>query len=136
MHAQFSFEIDKPRRLVRIRMGGLFTHDDIAAFIAARREAHAQLGSAPNAHLTLNDVRGMKTQPADIVAAFHELLAAPEYRSRRLAFVIGSTLTRNQLMRAATGLTVRWFEDPAAAEAWLLEADGEEEAAPLRCAAG
>ena len=117
-------------------MGGLFTHDDIAAFIAARREAHLELGCPPNAHLTLNDVRGMKTQPADIVAAFHELLAAPEYRSRRLAFVIGSTFTLSQLMRAATGRTVRWFEDPAAAEAWLLEAEEEEEeAAPLRRAA-
>ena len=117
-------------------MAGLFTHDDVAAFIAARRKAHLELGCAPNAHLTLNDVRGMKTQPADIVAAFHELLAAPEHRSRRLAFVVGSTFTRNQLMRAATGRTVRWFEDPAAAEAWLLEAEEEGEAAPLRRAAG
>jgi hypothetical protein len=134
MHADFSFEIDKPHCLIRIRMAGIFTHDDIDAFIAARRDAHRELGCPPNAHLTLNDLRGMKIQPADVVAAFHELLGSPEYRSRRLAFVVGQTLTRGQLMRAATGRTVRWFEDPVAAEAWLLEED--EESAPPRRAAG
>ena len=47
------------------------------------------LGCAPNAHLTLNDIRGMNVQAQDIVDAFQEMLAAPEYRSRRLAFVVG-----------------------------------------------
>jgi hypothetical protein len=133
MHADFSFEVDKSNCLIRIRMGGIFTHDDIDAFIAARRDAHRELGCPPNAHLTLNDLRGMKIQPADVVATFHELLASPEYRSRRLAFIVGQTFTRGQLMRAATGRSVRWFEDPAAAEAWLLEED--EETAPTRSAA-
>src|SRR5687768_10079847 len=125
MNTHFSFEIDKPRNLVRIKMAGLFSHKDVAAFIEARREAHRELGCPRNAHVTLNDVRGMKIQPADIVAAFREMLSAPEYRSRRLAFVVGPTLTRNQLMRAAAGRDVCWFEDPAAAEAWLLEEEGE-----------
>src|SRR5687768_10301182 len=98
MSAKFSFQIDPLRGLVRITMKGLFTPDDVGEFVRARREAHRQLGCAPNMHLTLNDVRGMKIQPQDVVTAFRELLADPEYRSRRLAFVAGQTLARSQLM--------------------------------------
>ena len=111
-------------------MGGLFTLPDIEAFRRDRQEAHAQLGCAPNQHLTINDLRGMKIQLQDVVAAFRSLLAEPEYRSRRLAFVAGPTLARSQLMRALSGRDARCFEDMAHAEAWLLVADTG--AVPLR----
>lgn len=115
-------------------MAGLFTPADIDAFLVARREAHRALGCGPNAHLTLNDLRGMKIQPQQSVSAFQDLLAAPEYRSRRLAFVVGPTLARNQLMRALASRQCQCFEDPAAAEAWLF--DGKMDKIPLRHAAG
>jgi len=130
MDGHFSFRTDPAIGLIRITMSGLFTPADVAAFLAARDEAHAALGCAPNQHLTLNDLRGMKIQPQEIVAEFREMLAAPRYRSRRLAFVIGPTLARAQLMRALGTRQVRCFEDPAEAEAWL-RAD-EDEAEPLR----
>lgn len=130
MSCHYSFDIDPPRRLVRIRMGGLFTPADIAAFVEARRVAHRALRCPANTHSTINDLREMKIQPAETVEAFRAMLAAPEYRSRRLAFVVGPTLTRNQLMRAASGRDVRWFEDPAGAEAWMREE--QEEPQPLR----
>jgi hypothetical protein len=125
MSQRFSFSIDKSRGLVRIAMNGLFTRGDIEDFVAARREAHAALGGQPNAHITLNDVRNMKIQTGEIVGAFREMLADPEFRSRRLAFVVGPTLTRNQLLRAVAGRDVCCFTDPASAEAWLLEEDSE-----------
>ena len=111
-------------------MAGFYTLADIRAFLAARREAHAQLNCAPNAHLTLNDIRGMSGQPATIVDAFTDMLADPEYRSRRLAFVVGANLARHQVMRALDNRIARVFADPEAAEAWLLSEDSE--AAPLR----
>ena len=120
MSADFSIHVDPVRNLVRIVMSGFFTEADIAAFAEARRQAHKRLRCAPNAHLTLNDLRGMKIQPSETVAAFQAMLAAPEYRSRRLAFVIGPTLTRGQLQRAIGGRDARCFEDPAEAEAWLF----------------
>lgn len=134
MSAKFSFEIDPLRSLVRITMKGLFTPGDVERFVEARQRAHRQLGCAPNRHLTLNDIRGMKIQPQDVVTAFRELLADPAYRSRRLAFVAGQTLARGQLMRALSSREARCFEDPAAAEAWLLLEESESE--PLRRAAG
>jgi len=120
MNARFSFKVDPARDLVRITMAGLFTLEDIAAFAEARREAHEQLQCAPNAHLTLNDLRELKIQPQEVVAAFRDMLAAPYYRSRRLAFVVGKTLARNQLMRAVADRDARCFDDPVSAEAWLL----------------
>jgi hypothetical protein len=133
MNKHFSFKVDPARDLVRITMAGLFTLKDIAAFAEARRQAHDKLSCPANAHLTLNDLRELKIQPQDVVAAFREMLAAPYYRSRRLAFVVGPTLARNQLTRALANRDARCFDDPISAEAWLLRAD---EGAPRRSAAG
>ena len=112
-------------------MSGLFTHDDIAAFLEARTRAHAELSCAPNQHLTLNDLTGMKIQPQDAVAAFRLMLSDPDVRSRRLAFVAGQTLARSQLMRALDGREARCFDNVEEAEAWLLD-EAEEVVASLR----
>src|SRR3954470_12654034 len=133
MKAEFSLEVDAQRDLVRIRMGGFFKQADIAAFLEARRVAHQALTCAPNAHVTLNDLREMSIQSHDIVDAFREMLAAPEYRSRRLALVVGYTLARSQAIRAIERREARWFSDPAEAEAWLFAEEQDE--APLRRAA-
>ena len=132
MDARFSFQVDPARDFVRITMAGLFSRQDIEDFVEARREAHARLLCAPNAHVTLNDIRGLKIQPQETVVAFRAMLAAPEYRSRRLAFVAGPTRARMQLLRALAGRDGRCFDDPITAEAWLLR---EEEPA-RRSAAG
>ena len=134
MSASFSFEVDPERDLVRIRMAGFFRPTDIADFLAARRVAHQALRCGPNQHLTINDIREMSIQSQDIVDAFQAMLAAPEYRSRKLAFIVGFTLARAQAIRALESRSARWFEDPAEAEAWLLAEDEEEW--PRRQAAG
>jgi len=129
MSAEYSIQVDPSRDLVRIRMSGFFTHHDIEGFLAARRQAHAELTCRRNAHLTLNDLRAMKIQSQEIVDAFRAMLAAPEYRSRRLAFIVSSTLARSQLGRALAGRDARCFEDPEAAERWLLSGKEESRAA-------
>lgn len=135
MSATFSVTCDPDRDLIRITMAGFFAPRDIATFLAQRREAHARLRCGPNRHLTLNDVRGMKIQPQQAVAAFQEMLADPAYRSRRLAFIVAPTLARGQLARALAGRAdAALFEDPAEAEAWLLGPAQDE--TPLRRAAG
>jgi hypothetical protein len=120
MGAEYSIEADPTRDIVRIRMSGFFTDDDIAGFLAAREKAHARLTCGPNQHLTLNDLRGMKIQAQDIVDAFRGMLSDSAYRSKRLAFVVSPTLARSQLTRAIAGRDARFFESIAAAEAWLF----------------
>jgi hypothetical protein len=127
MKATYSFRIDRARALVRIQMSGLFTMADIAGFIEARQRAHAELGCAPNRHMTLNDLRFMKIQSQEAVTAFRELLADPAYRSRRLAFVAAQTLARSQLLRALDGRDdARCFDSVGEAEAWLLAEEADE----------
>ncbi len=123
MSAEYSFEVDSDRDLVRIRMGGFFTPADIEAFVRARDEAHRALTCPRNQHVTLNDIRDMKIQSQEIVDAFREMLAAPEHRSRRLAFLVGPTLARTQAMRALDRRDARCFEDSWSAEAWLFAKD-------------
>ncbi len=103
-------------------MSGLFTLADIAAFLEARQRAHDDLGCAPNAHVTLNDLRGMKIQSQEVVAAFRAMLADPAFRSRRLAFVAAPTLARGQLLRALQDRDnhARCFNSAGEAEAWLF----------------
>ena len=119
MSAEFSIEADPSRDLIRIRMAGFFTQSDVLAFLAARRDAHARLNCRVNQHVTLNDLRDMKIQSQEMVDAFRAVLADPLYRSRRLAFVVGPTLARTQLMRALDARNARCFEDIWTAEAWL-----------------
>lgn len=118
----FTIEVDIARSLVRIAMSGFFGDDDIARFVAERDIVHAQLTCAPNQHMTLNDLRGMKIQSQQAVAAFKKILGDPAYRSKRLAFVVSQTLARSQLMRALEGRDARCFESVTMAEAWLLGA--------------
>jgi hypothetical protein len=122
MSAIYSIHAEPERDLIRIAMAGLFTPEDILGFYEMRREAHARLTCRRNAHLTINDLRGMKIQPQESVTGFQQLLGAPEYRSRRLAFVIGRTLARSQLQRALSGRgpDTRCFDTIAEAEAWLF----------------
>ena len=134
MEEKFTFDIDRSHGLVRITMSGFYTLEDIAAFIEARAEAHAALGWPPNQHVTLNDVRDMKVQPQETVAAFQAMLSDPAYRSRRLAFVVSRSLARAQLSRALFGRDAQLFETVAEAEAYLL--GDEERTRPLRRAAG
>ncbi len=115
-------------------MSGFFLHDDVCRFLEARREAHEALGWPANAHVTLNDIRGMAPQPHEIVDAFHEVLMSAEFRSRRLAFVASQTVVRSQVLRALANREARCFTDSATAEAWLFESDTD--TAHLRRAVG
>jgi hypothetical protein len=128
MSAEYAVIADPSRDLIQIRMAGFFTAEDLKGFIEARRAAHAELRCGPNQHVTLNDVRDMKIQSQEMVDAFRAMLSDPVYRSRRLAFVVGPTLTRTQLLRAIDGRNARCFDDSWTAEAWLYS-DGDARAA-------
>lgn len=129
MQASWSIDVDPALSVVRITLRGFFTPADVAAFEAARDQAHARLRCAPHQHLTLTDTREMKIQPQDTVHAFQALLANKRHHSRKIAFVSASSLARMQLLRAAESRTARMFTDPAEAEAWLF---ADEPVSPLR----
>ncbi len=128
MGGEFHIHVDVARSLVRITMSGFFTEADIRAFLAEREAAHRLLRCGLNEHVTLNDMRDMDVRSQEVVESFRSILAAPEYRSRRLAFVVTGSLSRMQLMRTLSGRDARCFDDPWAAEDWLLS-EGDAQAA-------
>jgi hypothetical protein len=129
MAADFTFEVDRDRDLIRVVLSGFFAEDELHAFLDARRDAHAQLRCKPNQHLALVDIRGMKIQSQHAVEGFRDLLGDARYHARRLAFVVSPTLARSQLSRALASRAVRFFSDRQPAERWLLTGIDEAEAA-------
>ena len=120
--ASFSIDLDPLRDLVRVRLSGFFSVEDIARFQAELLLAHRQLACARRGGpLTVNDISGMAIQAQDVVARWGAFLADPAHRSRRLAFVVASTLARMQLQRAIGGRDARVFTDTAEAERWLFD---------------
>lgn len=123
MDGRFDIHVDPVTSLVRIDLAGFFTVETLERFVATRAMAYQQLRCRPNQHLSLTDIRGMKIQSQEIVAAFGAILADPAYRSRRLAFVVASSLARMQLQRAIGTRDARCFTDPEEAERWVLSGD-------------
>jgi len=135
MQSEFNITVDPDHDLVRITLRGFFEMADIERFLIARDKAHKQLRSAPNQHATLVDIRDMKIQSQEIVAAFRHVLANPAHQSRRLAFVIASTLARMQVIRAVDEREARYFGTMEEAEAWVLGNAEQESAERGICAA-
>lgn len=123
MDANFTILADTRQNLVRITLSGFFTASDVDSFVIARNASFADLTSAPNMHLTLCDIRDIKIQAQEIVGAFHHVLSDNEYRSRKLAVVVASTLARKQLERAAAGRFFCVFTSVEDAESWLYDDD-------------
>ncbi len=124
MPSSFSVVAEPMLDLVRIELSGFFQCADILAFQNARDHAHRQLTCKANQHLTLVDITGMQIQSQEAVEGFRALLTDPTYTSKRIAIVVGKTLARMQIQRAAAGRNVSYFtDDITAARSWLLAED-------------
>ena len=118
MDATYVIASDKSRNLVRIKMAGFYGQQDVQDFAAAYRDALTGL-QAPG-HLTITDITDMPIQAQDIIATFATAFAPPEVRSRRIAFICSSSLSRLQAQRLFGRDGVRFFECGDEAEAWIF----------------
>lgn len=125
MEARYAIVAEPKRDLVRITLSGFFDSTQVDDFNEARIAACRQLLCAPNAHVTLCDVSAMKIQTQDVVAAFTRIVSDPQTRSRKLAFITGTSLARLQTQRTAARPGVAYFKDSAGAEAWLFDKDDQ-----------
>jgi hypothetical protein len=126
MDAHFKIDVDHTHHIVRMTLAGFFAVGDIERLTVARDRAHATLGCDPHEHATLVDMRDMKIQSQDSVIGFAELLANPKHQSRKLAFVVASSLARAQMKRAATGREAGYFTCSLDALIWLLTEERRE----------
>ena len=123
MPARFSIAVDPVRHLVTVTSAGFFLVEDVAAFRESYRDALELLHCGPNQHLTLTDASGMRIQSREVVEAFMAMTRDPTLRSRRMAFVVGMSLSRQQMRRLPEPGRegIAYFAERAAAEAWLFE---------------
>lgn len=103
-----------------VRMSGFFTLADVARYGQAIGAATAKLGGSPDEQRMLSDISGMNIQSQEIVEAFRSFMANPRYAGRKIAFVVASTLARQQLQRAIGSRHARCFADVWEAERWLF----------------
>ncbi|MBA3878256.1 MAG: hypothetical protein C0500_00890 [Sphingobium sp.] len=125
MGGTISIQIDPPRYLIRMTLGGFFSLDDVERLDAERRRALAALNCGLNQHLTLCDVAACQLSTPDVVAALQRVIGNPLFRSKRCAMVVRGALARMQARRAVQRADVAMFDTRAAAEAWLFTADVE-----------
>ena len=123
--ARFRVEPDTARGVTYITLSGFFLLPDVAAFDREWAQAHALLRCAPNAHLTLCDISDMSIQSQDVVNAFTTIVRDPVRQGRRLAMVVGMSLSRHQAKRLnpPDREGVAHFFSRAEAEAWLFSDD-------------
>lgn len=123
--ANYSIDVDPLRDLVRVRLSGFFTTEEIDRFEAELQREHRRLGcDRRGGPLTLNDLTAMSIQSQEVLARWGEFLANPTHRSRRLALVVASALGRMQLQRIIGDRNARVFTDAVEAEKWLFS-EGE-----------
>lgn len=123
--ARFSIRADPARDVMYADVSGFFFARDVAAFDAAWWETRKQLSCGTNEHLTLCDITDMSIQTREVVIAFTHVVRDPRRRSRRLAMVVGASLSRQQAQRLPEPgrPDVGFFFDRAEAEAWLFSDD-------------
>lgn len=68
----------------------------------------------------INDISGMSIQGQEIVDRFRAVMGDPRYQGRRVAFIVVSSLARQQLMRIVGSRTAQVFGSREEAEQWLF----------------
>jgi len=127
MPTSASYAIDvQPWGFLRFKLTGFFDAETFARFVNDRQAAFARLTCAPNAHLTLVDLSECQLQPQLLATAFERIMADPATRSRRMAFVFGTSPTRMQVRRIVGKRDdVGLFAEEAAAMEWLTASAAE-----------
>lgn len=120
MNANYSFDVDRARCVVRIKLGGFFGTADVACFSAQLERAQRLLPPTRARHVTLCDISECRIQLQEVVDGFRKLLENPQLMSRRIAFVTGASPAKMQIRRLITRDSARAFDTAAAAERWLL----------------
>lgn len=126
----FTISTDRARKLVRVRLTGMLSVDDVQRFYREEADAIRAMGCRPGEHDVLVDLSECPLQLQHIVAEFQKEANAPG-RARRVAMVTGESLVRLQARRVFTRDGVALFGTVAEADGWLI-ADKMEAPRPLR----
>jgi len=113
--------VEPERKLVRARMGGLLTVEEVGLYARLEEEAVRSMGLASGEFYVLIETDGDMVQTQEVMNAFIELAKHSPIRAIRIATVRAGALTRMQSRRVAgVRSDTAVFEDVRSAEAWLF----------------
>ena len=115
----FTISTEPHRQLVRIKVTGMLTLEQVADFYRAEHEAIRAMGCPLGQQIAIVDVSECPLQLQQIVEAFQKSMESPA-RAKRLAMVTGGSLSRMQARRILKRDNAALFETVAEAEAWLF----------------
>jgi len=115
----FTIETQAEHKLVRIKLSGMLTLEEVEEFYRQEHDAIRRMGCALGEQIVLVDMTECPIQMQEIVSAFQDTMDRPD-RAWRLAMVTGGSLSRIQARRIAKRDHVAMFDTAAQAEAWLV----------------
>lgn len=124
----FDIATEPARSLLRITMRGHWDVATVALYETALRKAVQEMLAKGCPHgdmLALVDLREVKAQSQDVIAAYKERLDRADLAPRRLATLVSSALFKMQVQRIAIP-NQRLFTSEDDAVEWLLSADESE----------
>lgn len=125
----YSITVDTANKLLRVKLSGFLKPDEVKAFGNEVQVTVARLGYRSGEHSMLVDTCECSLQAQDVVAAFQRVISNAPIKSRRIAVVTGSSLSRMQTRRILVRDQAAMFDSAADAEHWLLTGDESEMAA-------
>jgi hypothetical protein len=117
--------VDRPHKLLELKLHGLLTPEDAAWIGEDLRAAIRTLGDDVGKHVTLYDASEVQVVPQATVDLLKSTFDNPAVRTlwaRKVAFVVTTALVRRQVQRLREiRPDIGIFGDRDAAIAWLLE---------------
>jgi hypothetical protein len=111
------------RKLVRAKMSGMLTIEDVHCFARDFRAAAAAMGASSDEFSLLVETQGNTVQQQQVMSAFQELLTRPKVRARKVAIVRHGMLGRMQARRLTEQRSdTKVFDNMNDAELWLRTA--------------
>lgn len=109
------------RKLVRARMVGLLTVEEVHAFSREEQAAVKAMGLGSGEFLLLVETGGHAVQTQEVMAAFRDLMLHSPLKAKRIATVRAGALSRLQQRRVnETRADTEVFGTVEEAEAWLF----------------
>lgn len=119
----YTVSAEPSRKLVRIKLVGFLSHDEVAGFARAEQAAIQQMGCRSGEYLVLVDTTEFLLQTQDVATELQNLVNASAFRAKRIAIVNGESAFRMQARRLLTREEALIFDTLAEAEAWLFRPD-------------
>lgn len=117
----YKIQTDSRYRMIQITLSGFIKPDELERFITEEQAAAAEMKGLFGSYVTLVDTTGLKLQSQDILAAFQNFIDNAPHKARKIALVVGQSLSRMQARRLLSNNRLRTFDTMDEATDWLIE---------------